>query len=104
MDALYNWNGEGRDYILAYRRGGGVTPALYDGEMNPVVSFPEDGYVLHGDLFGRGIEDVIVYSREKAWIYTGTAYDLSAPASGRPVRQTKRLWSSTLYPGGECIR
>lgn len=104
VDALYNWNGEGRDYILAYRRGGGVTPALYDGEMNPVVSFPEDGYVLHGDLFGRGIEDVIVYSREKAWIYTGTAYDLSAPASGRPVRQTKRLWSSTLYPGGECIR
>ena len=53
MDGLYNWNGEGKDYILAYRRGGGVKPALYDGWGNTAVSFPEDGYVLHGDLFGR---------------------------------------------------
>ncbi len=101
VDALYNWNGEGRDYILAYRRGGGVTPALYDGEMNRVISFPEDGYVLHGDLLGRGIEDVVIYSKEKAWIYTGTAFDLSAPPSGNPVPQSKRLSHSTLYPGGE---
>lgn len=104
VDALYNWNGEGKDYILAYRRGGGVMPALYDGNGNPVVSFPEEGYVLHGDLFGRGMEDVIIYSDKKAWIYTGTPYDMTTEPSGKPIEQTKRLWSSTLYPGGEYIR
>ncbi|MBQ8640219.1 MAG: hypothetical protein IJ468_13770 [Lachnospiraceae bacterium] len=102
VDAIYNWNGEGRDYILAYRRGGGVTPGLYDGEMNRVVSFANDGYVLHGDLFGRGKEDVIIYSKDTAWIYSGTAYDVSQEPSGKPIPQTKRLIASTLYPGGVC--
>ena len=29
VDALSNWNGDGRIISLAYRRGGGVMPALY---------------------------------------------------------------------------
>ena len=101
VDALYNWNGENQDYILAYRRGGGVTPGLYDGEGNRVVSFPADGYVLHGDLFGRNKEDVIVYSKERAYVYSGTEYDLATQPSGVPIPQNRRLYSSTLYPGGE---
>ncbi len=103
VDALYNWNGEGRDYILAYRRGGGVLPALYDGKMNRVVEFGAEGYVLHGDLFGRGKEDVIIYGDGKAHIYSGTEYDLSTEPSGEPLEQTRRLYSSTLYPGGCCL-
>lgn len=99
VDALYNWNGEGIDYILAYRRGGGVMPALYNGRMETVVTFPNEGYVLHGDLFGRGREDVIVYSKETAWIYSGTAYDLSQTPSGKAVPQNRKLRSATLYPG-----
>ena len=101
VDALYNWNGENQDYILAYRRGGGVTPGLYDGEGNRVVSFPADGYVLHGDLFGRGKEEVIIYSKDRAYVYSGTDYDLKEQPSGKPIPQTRRLYSSTLYPGGE---
>lgn len=100
VDTLCNWNGEGKDYILAYRRGGGVKPALYNGRMEVVVSFPEDGYVLHGDLFGRGMEDVIIYTEEKAFIYSGAPYDLGTKASGRQLPQTRRLYASTLYPGG----
>lgn len=100
VDALYNWNGEGHDYILAYRCGGGEVPALYNGNMEKVVEFPEDGYVLHGDLFGRGIEDVITYRGDKAFIYTGTFTDIHNAPSGKPVEQTKRMYSSTLYPGG----
>lgn len=103
VDTLHNWNGEGGDYILAYRRGGGVNPALYNGKMEEVVTFPEDGYVLHGDLFGRGKEDVIIYSAKTAWIYSGSAYDLKKVPSGNPIPQTKRLYASTLYPGGECL-
>ena len=101
VDGLYNWNGEGKDYILAYRRGGGVKPALYDGWGNTAVSFPEDGYVLHGDLFGRDKEDVIIYSEDTAWVFSGTPADLAEKPSGKPVPQVKRLYRSTLYPGGE---
>ena len=101
VDTLSNWNGEGEDYILAYRRGGGVNPALYTGEMEPVLVFGEDGYVLHGDLFGRGKEEVIVYTAATAYIYSGTPYDFGYPATMKPVPQTRRQYAATLYPGGE---
>lgn len=101
VDALSNWNGDGKDYILAYRRGGGVMPALYDGNGEAAVTFSNDGYVLHGDLFGRGKEDVIIYSGEKAWVYSGTEPEPGKMPSGKPVPQEKRLYRSTLYPGGE---
>lgn len=101
VNTYRNWNGDGRDYILAYRRGGGVMPALYDGDMNVVVTFPEDGYVVSADLFGRNIEDTVVYADGKAWIYSGKEYDLTEAPSGRQLEQTEKLFRSTLYPG--CI-
>ncbi len=101
VNTYRNWNGEGKDYILAYRRGGGVMPALYDGDMNVVVSFPTDGYVVSADLFGRNIEDTVIYADGKAWIYSGTQYDLTQKPSGRQLPQTEKLFRSTLYPG--CI-
>lgn len=101
VNTYRNWNGDGRDYILAYRRGGGVMPALYDGDMNVVVTFPEDGYVVSADLFGRNIEDTVVYADGKAWIYSGKEYDLTEAPSGRQLAQTENLFRSTLYPG--CI-
>jgi outer membrane protein assembly factor BamB len=103
VDTYRNWNGEGKDYILAYRRGGGVMPALYNGKMEEVVSFSQDGYVIHGDLFGRGIEDAIVYDDKWAYIYSGTEYNLEDVPSGKPLPQVKRLYASTLYPGGEYL-
>ncbi len=101
VDTLSNWNGEGEDYILAYRRGGGVKPTLYNGDMEAVLVFGEDGYVLHGDLFGRGMEDVIVYTGKTAYIYSGTFYDLKQAPSGKAIPQTRRQYAATLYPGGE---
>ena len=106
VETLQNWNGEGRDYILAYRRGGGEAPGLYDHKGVKTVEFPMGEsayeYVLHGDLFGRGAEDVIVYSEKEARIYSGTALDPSVSFAPKPLPQPKRLYSSTLYPGG-CI-
>lgn len=101
VDTLRNWAGEGNDYILAYRRGGGVNPTLYNGKMEAVVTFPTDGYVQYGDLFGRGCEDVIIYADGMAQIYSGKAYDITQMPSGRAIPQTERLSRVTLYPG--CI-
>ena len=101
VNTFRNWAGEGRDYILAYRRGGGVKPALYNGEMEAVVTFPEDGYVLSGDLFGRGCEDAVIYADGTVWLYSGKPYDLGQKPSGRAIPQTGRLYRSTLYPG--CV-
>lgn len=67
--------------------------------MEPVIQFDTEGYVLHADLFGRGIEDVIVYTDTKAVIYSGTEYDLTKHPEKKAIVQTRRLYNSTLYPG-----
>jgi hypothetical protein len=101
IETIHNWDEDGLDYILAYRRGGGVPPTLYDGHMNPVVRFPVDGYVTHADLFGSGTEQVIIYTDDRASIYSNKKMDRSLARADQPLVQSKRLYSSTLYPGGE---
>lgn len=103
VEAVQNWTAGAPDYILAYRRGGGVLPALYDGHMNVVASFGEEGYVAHGDLLGTGTGQVIVYTDDTATVYSGAALPLEAALPGKPLPQPKRLYSSTLYPGGEVL-
>jgi len=101
VNTFRNWNGEGLDYILAYRRGGGVNPTLYNGDMEAVLTFPEDGYVLSADLFGRNCEDAVIYAKGTAFIYSGKPYDLTQAPSGKQLPQPKKLYQSTLYPG--CV-
>lgn len=100
-ETLSNWRVGAPDYILAYRRGGGVYPALYDGDQNIVAEFRHEGYAVHGDLLGLGTEQVIIYDDELAVIYSSDSADLSLPPSGAPLPHPKRLYNSTLYPGGE---
>lgn len=101
IETLRGWDDEPMDYILAYRRGGGVHPSLYDGHMNLVTEFPVDGYVVHADLFSSGNEQVIIYDDETAHIYSNQAGDITVKRAGKALPQPKRLYSSTLYPGGE---
>jgi outer membrane protein assembly factor BamB len=101
IEPLRGWTEDAPDYILAYRRGGGLPPALYDGRGDVVVAFPSEGYAVHADLLGQGTEQVILYNDETAAIYSSRPIDLKAARSGRPLPQPKRLYSSTLYPGGE---
>lgn len=100
-ETVSRWQPGAADYILAYRRGGGLHPALYDGYMNRAAEFPLDGYAAHGDLLGSGTEQVIVYTDETAEVYAGAKMTLEAVRPGVPLPQPKRLYSSTLYPGGE---
>lgn len=101
IEPLSGWAEGAPDYILAYRRGGGIFPTLYDGHMNAVVEFPSEGYAVHADLWGSHTEQVIIYSSETASIYSSMPADLSEIPSGIPLSQPKRLSCSTLYPGGE---
>jgi outer membrane protein assembly factor BamB len=101
IETVSGWDDSGMDYILAYRRGGGVLPALHDGSMNIVVQFTEEGYVTHADLLGSGREQVLIYNDHKVYIYSSSEDDLAKSAVERPLPQSKRLYSSTLYPGGE---
>jgi hypothetical protein len=101
IETIRNWDEGELDYILAYRRGGGVMPTIYDGHQNVVAEFPVDGYVVHADLLGSGLEQVIIYNDAEAQIFGVKPLDLSRSALGRTLPQPKRLYSSTLYPGGE---
>ncbi|AIQ45990.1 hypothetical protein R70723_08935 [Paenibacillus sp. FSL R7-0273] len=101
VDAVSSFWKNAPDYIVAYRRGEGVLPALYDGKMNMVAQFDEQGYAVHGDLLGSGTEQVIIYTDELAAVYAGEPLSLEPAQPGRPLPQPKRLYSSTLYPGGE---
>lgn len=100
-ETLQRWEADAPDYILAFRRGGGVYPTLYDGHLNEIVHFPADGYAVHADLLGTGTEQVIIYNDERAVLFASQPIDLTAAPSGVPIPQPKRLYSSTLYPGGE---
>ncbi|CAM3377826.1 hypothetical protein [Marinicrinis lubricantis] len=101
IETLRHWDRGSLDYILAYRRGGGVHPTLYDGHMNPVLTFPVDGYTAHADLTGCGFEHVIIYDADSAYIFGHEKMTLEARKPGHSLAQSKRLYSSTLYPGGE---
>ncbi|MEE2753168.1 MAG: hypothetical protein VX910_04225 [Candidatus Latescibacterota bacterium] len=101
VSTLSNWDGTGKDHILAYRRRGGLMPSLYDGEGLPVVTFPLDGYVVYADLFGRDLTDVLIYVNGEARVYSSEAYDLDQPPPSKRLPHPKRLSHQTLYPGGE---
>ncbi|MFA9556291.1 hypothetical protein ACERII_03150 [Evansella sp. AB-rgal1] len=105
IDTIRNWDDRELDYILAYRRGGGITPTLYDGYLQPVIRFPVDGYVVQGDLFGENKDQVIIYDNEAAYIFSNEYRELKKETKGSKtgLPQSKRLFSSTLYPGGEYI-
>ncbi|MCL6633150.1 MAG: hypothetical protein K6T63_11020 [Alicyclobacillus herbarius] len=101
IETIQGWDDSECDYILAYRRGGGIMPTIYDGYLRPVVTFPVDGYVVHADLMNTGRESVIIYTDSEAYIFASRPIDLTKPDHRASIPQSKRLYSSTLYPGGE---
>ncbi|WP_455072780.1 hypothetical protein [Paenibacillus caseinilyticus] len=103
IETLQGWDDTGLDYILAYRRGGGVYPSLYDGHMRVAAEFRTEGYAVHGDLLGTGRAQVIIYDAESAYVYSSRPDPLTPVIPGCPLRQPKRLSHSTLYPGGEIL-
>lgn len=104
IHTISKWDDKEVDYILAYRRGGGVNPTIYDGKLNIVAQFNLDGYAVFGDLVQSGYEQVVIYTNEEARIYgryERPAGTVEQETKRKAIAQTKRLYRSTLYPGGE---
>jgi hypothetical protein len=101
IHTIHNYDGTHQDYILAYRRGGGILPGLYDDQLKPVVSFPREGYILFADIFDEDKEDVVIYGNGLLSIYGSRKSDVHKPSSGTPLKQTKRLSHQTVYFGAE---
>lgn len=104
IDTISGWDESGMDYILAYRRGGGIFPTLYDGDMNVVTAFPVDGYVGHADFLGNGREQIAIHDGDTIHIYSSHVDSIAVMPGAKPLVQTKRLYSSTIYMGGEVIK
>ncbi|MBC7782827.1 MAG: hypothetical protein H7144_03225 [Burkholderiales bacterium] len=97
-----NFDGKGGDHFLAYRRGGGLKPGLYDGHMDRVLGLPIEGHFMWADLLDNGSTQIVGYNEEgKAYIYSMVPFDLSAAPSGKPIKQPKRLYNWTRYWGSE---
>jgi hypothetical protein len=106
-EMVENWDGV-NDYIFSYRRGCGVAPALYDGSLKAVASFPlgagSEILCTHADIVGDAREEIIVYSNSQAEIYHNGPYsnDLATDrVTGVPLPQIKNLYDWTEYRAGE---
>ncbi len=96
-----NWDDQPGDLILAYRRGGSISPTLYNGNMNIVATFPGPGVLnslQHADICGDAREEIIISNNIDIWIYKNSA---NSPDAKIPKRraQTKRLYNYTHYIG-----
>ncbi|WP_336780222.1 hypothetical protein [Paenibacillus illinoisensis] len=103
IEPVGDWDDSGLDYILAYRRGGGVLPSLVDGQMQTIAVFGKEGYAVHADLCQTGKEQIIIYDTTEAVLYSSSKIELTPWTSKKAEPQSKRLYSSTLYPGGEVL-
>lgn len=104
VDTVTGFDQSGMDYIIAYRRGGGIMPALYNGDIEPVYTFNQEGYCYYGDVTGCGTTDVVIVTGGVAYIYGSSQKDLTQPKGQVPlVSKDKRQYRSTLYMGGEYM-
>ncbi len=101
VTVMHGFTRSAQDYILAYRRGGGLTGGVYDGEMNCLLELPYDGHCMWADLTGDGLSQLLLYNGEKITIYSTEQTDLLKPAINSPRPQPKRLYNWTRYWGSE---
>ena len=105
-ERITNWNGDGRDQILTYRRTF-TCPTIYNIKGEAVANFPHPGenieFIMHADLGGDEKEEVIVYNETTAWIYSNGDCDLSAPPRKPSLPQNRRLFNWTIYSGWEAV-
>jgi hypothetical protein len=105
-ERITNWEGDGADHILSYRRTT-KPPEIINGQGKVIATLPHDlkgeDLAQHADLCGDEKEEVIIYNEYKAYIFANGGCDLEAPprVSSRP--QNRRLFNATVYSGWEAV-
>lgn len=102
LAAFTNWEGEGRDWIVTYRRGPELPPALLDGDGEVVLTFGEDpALVFPVDLCGDARTELLYYTDRYVDLLDHGDCDLAAAITGSPRPQSKRLYSRSRGLSGE---
>lgn len=105
-ERITNWEGDGADHILSYRRTT-KPPEIINGEGKVIATFPHDlkgeDLAQHADLCGDDKEEVIIYNGEKAYIYANGGCDLDEPPRQTALPQNRRLFNATVYSGWEAV-
>ena len=103
--SMSNWSGNGEDYMMIWR-GGPNKPSLYNGKLEQVVAFPQEGYMMSADLNGDGPTEVVLFDDSSAYIYGSKPVDLNKKVKDvqAPRPQEKRHYLFTRYWGSEYIK
>lgn len=102
LTAFHDWEGEGDDWLVAYRRGPGLLPALLDASGEVALTFgAERSLVFPVDLCGDGRTELLAYTDTVVQIVDHGDCDLAAEVTGTPRPQTKRLYVRTRNLSGE---
>ena len=79
--APVNWRGDGQEFALLsgnHREGG-----MIDGQLRPVVMFPDDGHpdlAYHvADLTGDPRDEIVLWDQQRVWIYTQDRQAVTGP-------------------------
>jgi outer membrane protein assembly factor BamB len=104
LTTVCDWDGQTRDLILAYRRGGSIYPTLYDGQGEPVATFPfpepsEQHFAQHADLEGDAREEIVVWNENWVYIYGNAALCPKGMEKSHRQEPNKRLYNYTHYIG-----
>ncbi|MFC7327366.1 discoidin domain-containing protein [Marinactinospora rubrisoli] len=101
-DRIHNWDGRHSDLIMAWNRGCGEPPSIFDGEGNVVTRFDVDGRLAHADLCGDDRPEVVDFVMgETAHVYANGGCDLDSHVTGTPLPQLKQQYNFTRYTAGE---
>jgi len=103
ISTVKNWDGRSGDLILAYRRGGSISPTLYDGYGKVVATFPfpnpeNQHFVHHADICGDGKEDILIWNENEIWIYESVVPYKQVEHITKSC-QSKRLYNWSHYIG-----
>ncbi|GAA3758038.1 hypothetical protein HDA32_001869 [Spinactinospora alkalitolerans] len=99
---VHNWDGEHSDLMMAWNRGCGELPSVFNGDGDVVTRFEVDGRLQTADLCGDDKEEIVNFVLgETARVYANGGCDPDSHVTGEPLPQTKQYYNFTRYTAGE---
>lgn len=101
VSLVRDWDSTHRDLILSYRRANEL-PSLFDGYLQPVVTFPEmSALMMAADVCGDERQEIIAYTDAYVHVYASAICDMNDDVTGTPRPQPKSLYNWSRNWGGD---